>query len=717
MKIVQETNKVMGVVNKILLITNTQQIVLIKSNSNSVKVVINNPEKFIALNDSVVISGKYEKHFKYGVQFISNDIELVSLTKDLLIGFLTTGSGIGDKIAKRLIDELGDQLLPAIENYDIAKLSSVERVSNALATSICLNFHRTNGKIQFINWVDTVLKKQSITDNNDIKKTLMKAFEFYGLETIKKIKSDPYRVWAFSSFKHAEVLAQALLIAKDDKRRLICAVEDVLFKELSTGSTNISPLVFQRNLEGLVGKELTILAIYHAMNSASDKFPRFVVTTPIGAENLSKEELLYAKKFAIPSIARMENYVSQQIKIKHFDNLKKINFNESDLNNYRLSSNHKLSTSQQDAVKMVLSNGVSAVSGGGGTGKTSVLECVTDIIEQSGINILQIALSGKAAQRLQEQTGKVATTIEYLLLLIESAPNYLDQFSEPLLLIDEASMIDLQAMYRILKVLENRLVRIVFVGDWAQLAPVGLGLIFHKIMQSSLISKIELLENFRSTPEIKISSDSIKNGDNIIENEYVRLIQCSNIDEMYSSAIRQYELHLHNQTTHIIAATKKTVSSLNISLHQLLMIGRKPIKCAPHFRVGDKVIYKRNELKQLGIVNGSTGVVIGGDEHFIEVEFKLEGIIQIPQSYITDDFRGEYLLQHAYAITCHSAQGSEFDTVIIVVENSRLVERSWLYTALTRAKKKVILISTGNNIQSALNRGFSFENISVGFEL
>ena len=272
-------------------------------------------------------------------------------------------------------------------------------------------------------------------------------------------------------------------------------------------------------------------------------------------------------------------------------------------------------------------------------------------------------------------------------------------------------------MYRVLKVFEKRAVRIVFVGDRAQLAPVGIGLIYHKVMQSKELQSTELTKNFRSTKDIFKASEKIKAGELVSSGKQVQVIQCADHEEMIAVAKRQYELHLSAGSQHIIAATRRTVTSLNILLHKLLMKNRKAIPSAPQFRKGDKVIYKKNELEDLGIVNGSTGIVLDGNEDHIIVDFNNEGIVTIDKSYIQSHDKGQYHLLHAYALTCHSAQGSEFDVAIVVVEKSTLVEQSWLYTALTRARRKVILIEAENSIQAALDRGFQYENITVGFKI
>ena len=430
---------------------------------------------------------------------------------------------------------------------------------------------------------------------------------------------------------------------------------------------------------------------------------------------MPEAEQLYHRKIALPAAAEMENYIEFQLLNRVNAGIASTHVTDDYLDNYLLPNSYHLSKNQKIAVKMVLENAISAISGGAGTGKTSVLYCINDVINSSGGSILQIALSGKATRRLAQQTNQDAMTIEALLVKVEKHPDFLNAYTLPLILIDEASMVDLQSMYRVLIALKDKPARIVFVGDHAQLPPVGPGLIYHPLMYSDKIKKVELTDNFRSVKEISDAASCIKQGIAITPSKKVKVIQAT-AESLLDIAKRQYELNLHTESMHIIAARTKTVSALNISLHKSLMKNRKVIACAPQFRVGDSVIYKKNN-DELGIVNGSTGKVISGDDSSITIEFDCEGTVIIPAENVTDKFAGEYYLHHAYAITCHSAQGSEFETVIVVVEDIPMVERSWLYTALTRAQKQVILITYDDSIVKALERGFKIDQIDVGFEV
>lgn len=705
-----------GTISNVLYSHENQQVFRVNTQKKAIKVLLSHSHAHFEEGEHVQVIGQTEFNYKYGEQVIASSVELCDVSNDLIKSFLISTNGVGEKTANKLIVNLGNDLLNLIEKRDVSAIKKQGNVSKTIAEVICFNWHKQAGKVELIKFIREVLKDASQKEVSAIIKIAKKAYSFYGDETENKLRDDPYRIWAFGTFKQAEIFASALKIKKDDKRRLVCAVEDVLFTHLKRGSTQASPLNFSKDLEKLVGKDLVIKAIVLALDQSKTPNPRIVVTEPQNFNELSDTDRLYSRMFALPSAVIMENYVREQIKTRLMQGILNITVSDSELEDYTLPGGHNLSHQQREAVKVVLSNAVSCVSGGAGTGKTSVLYCAHNLITNAGNSVLQVALSGKASRRLAQQTEQDAMTIEKLLKTIEYNPDYLNQFQTPLVLIDEASMVDIHSMYRILKVLEKRPARLVFVGDWAQLSPVGPGLVYHKLMESEFVPKVELTQNFRSTKNILEASDAIKAGKTFEHSKEVNIIECSSLDEMEKHSIRQYELHLSAQSMHIIAARTRTVATINLQLHKLITKNRKIVACAPHFRVGDSVVYKANN-EELGIVNGSTGVVIGGNDEIIEVDFDIEGLVVIPKEQITNNYAGEYLLQHGYALTCHASQGSEFDVVIVVVENFELVDRSWLYTAITRAKRKVIVLTMPESINNSLKRGFNYKLREVGFEI
>jgi exodeoxyribonuclease V alpha subunit len=706
-----------GTVSKIVFEYKNKQVIVLNTKQDSIQVVIKNANLYVEKNEHIHVRGKLIKHAIWGDQIHADEIDCTPVTHELLADFLMTGVGIGPAIAKRLMSHFPDELLMLIESDNIDVLSSIPRISRSVATVICNNWRKQSGKVQLLEFMDSVLQNTPTSSRKRLRKVAKKAYAFYGEDTVKKLKEDPYRVWAFSTFALAERFAASMNIAKNDSRRLICAVEEILFRQLKKGSTQVAPLDFADDLTKLVGTpELMFDALKAAVVAGTKENPRIVVSESSCPKDMPDNERLYHRKFALPGTTIMENYVTQQLLERLNNNILPIVISNDVLDNYVLQG-HKLSDEQKKAVKMILTNAVNVVSGGAGTGKTSVLYCANGLIKQSGNDVLQVALSGKASQRLIQQTDDDAFTIAGLLHEIEKDKGFLDQYQTPVVHIDEASMVDLQSMYRILTVFENRALRLVFIGDWAQLAPVGIGLIYHKLVKSDVVPRVELNINFRSNGGIVDVAEKIKKGIMPQNNDNVQIIEYESPRELQDLLQRQYYINTYNDNeAHIIAARKITVSESNTALHNLLSKGCKIIKIAPQFRVGDKVIYKQNN-KDLGLVNGSTGTITGQDPETMHVTFSIEGAKELILEQIQNNSKGIYMLQHAYAMTCHSSQGSEFNVAIVVIEDFALVERSWLYTAVTRAKDKVVLLAQKGAIKNVLDRGFRFENISVGFNL
>ncbi|MGB0835399.1 MAG: AAA family ATPase [Psychrobium sp.] len=725
-----------GTVTKLVFDSEKRQIFRLKTVNTSLRVLLDDVDQKVEVGEHVTIDGALVVHHEFGEQLHAEQITHTPVTHDLIADFLMQGSGIGKSIADRVLKAFPNDLAERLERRDIDALCSIERVSRASATVIVNQWHQQSGKAELIQLIENVLTNAKISDRKSIKHAALKAYGFYKAETVEKLKDDPFRLWAFSSFKHAEVFARAMNVPDDDERRLICAVEESIYRKLKDGSTQVYPLEFQEELEKLVGSSLLIKAVIAANNSANISPPRIIIKhselNPVGSwakemQEDSPHKHLYNQTYALAGVAIMEQYVQEQLLLRIEQNIEDINVSDDEISAYKLPPGHHLNKDQQLAVKTVLTSTVSAISGGAGTGKTSVLYAVNHMIKAAGQHVLQVALAGKAAQRLIQQTDDDAFTIATLLNKMARDKTFLDSYDVPVFHIDEASMVDLQTMYRVLKAFENKPIRLVFIGDWAQLAPIGIGLVFHKLLNSRKISLIELKHNYRSKGGIIEVSEKIKNGELFSSNHEVEVIEYHDNQNVLDIVRETYIDNMtNNGNVYVIAARKRTVAESNIMLHKLLRRHDAVIKAAPEFRVNDEVIYKRNDEK-LGLVNGSTGRVVSGEtilqQDFtpefadLVVDFGLEGLKALETVDIKDVSKGEYYLQHAYSITCHSAQGSEFDTAIIVVENSKLVERSWLYTAITRAKTKAILIVKSGKLKEILERGFAFESINAGLKV
>ncbi len=659
--------------------------------------------------------GKWEDYKQAGQQFVVEDSRISDVTDAMVETFLVNQTGIGAATARKLIKRFGTELPALLDNSEVEAISSVAGISEAIALQAIQSWHEQGAKKELIDFIQRPFK-----DNpsliQPLTKAVLKAHKFYRHAALEKLKDNPYLLWAFCSWTETDQLAQALGIAKDDRRRMVCAVEESLYQLYNDGHTAPPPLLVNDKLKSVLeGEFRSCLAIYEAARDDGGHTKRFMLREEGG--------------WSLPAAYIMESYVQAELIHRTTDTgeIQLSLIDDADTSGYLLPGNHPLDKEQEQAVAAILKYGVVAVVGAAGTGKTSVLYAANDFLHSTGRQVLQVALSGKAAQRLIQQTGQDAFTIESLLSKVEASPQMLDAYDLPVLFIDEASMVDLPLMYRILKVFDGRTLKVVAIGDRGQLPPIGPGLVFHKIIESPAFHVVELKTNYRALagstiPEI---AKIIREGGTFRTSKDVIIVKGKN--NIADESIAQYLQYLGSGTVQIISATKRVMAHANRRIQANLLETAPVVPSAPEFRIGDKVIYKRND-RHVRLVNGSMGVVVqsNGDRVItdrqtnetvpadIVIEFVNEGRVPLLLSQIKSSHDGEWYLQHSYAITCHQAQGSEFDCVIIALEKSRLLDRSWLYTATTRAKKKVIFVGAQSLIQGAIDSGNCADQRYVG---
>jgi len=666
-------------------------------------------------------AGKWENYKQAGKQFAVEETRIVDVTEAMIKTFLVNQSGIGQATARKLIKHFGADLPDLLDSANVEALSGVSGIGEAIALQAIQTWHDQGAKKELIDFIANPFKDNP-TLIRSLTRSILKAHQFYREAALEKLRDNPYLLWAFSTWADTDQLALALGVARNDRRRLVCAFEEALYQLYDDGHTAPPPLMMDEKLKSILKEEFcSCVATYEAAREDGIHSKRFLVRDTGG--------------WSLPAAFIMENYVqnelvrrSQEINVTRQLSL----IDEVDASGYMLPGKKPLDAEQEKAVSAILQHGVVAVIGAAGTGKTSVLHAANDLLHRTGRQVLQVALSGKASQRLVQQTGQNAYTIESLLLKVVASPQMLDLYDLPVLFIDEASMVDLSLMYRILKVFEGRPLKIVAIGDRGQLPPIGPGLVFHRMIESSAFPVVELKTNYRTLsgstiPEI---AEIIRAGETFRTSKDVVLVELDKRKDVAKEVIEQYLQQIHDGVTvQIISATKRVMAKANRRLQAKLLENALVVPRAPEFRIGDKVIYRRND-RLVGLVNGSMGIVVPSDGDQVVVDFKTnelapadiviefenEGRTPLLLSQVKSNSGGEWHLQHAYAITCHQAQGSEFDCVIIALERSQLLDRSWLYTATTRAKQKVIFVGDLVLIQEAIDAGNSADKRCVGID-
>ena len=361
---------------------------------------------------------------------------------------------------------------------------------------------------------------------------------------------------------------------------------------------------------------------------------------------------------------------------------------------------------------------LSVLTGGAGTGKTTVLQVIHDIAEQIGVPVLQMALSGRAAQRLRGATGREASTIAAF--LHAAARRLVDPASEPLIIIDESSMLDLPLTYSLVRALPAR-ARLLLVGDPYQLPPIGFGLIFHVLAASPSVPRVELAEIHRQARSSGIPqiAHEVRHGvaprlpgfagcacgvnfidaaDGGIMDNLVRVLTAwSGCDDV--------------QTLGVIKRGANGIRAINATMHAYASAARKKLE-GWDLAEGDPIIYLVNDYRR-GLWNGSLGRIdrVMSSAGARAMACSLDGA---EHELLEEDFQHVDL---AYAITVHKAQGSQFKRVIVPITRSRLLDRTLIYTALTRGIEQVVFIGDRNAFDRAIIATPQSQERQVGFSL
>lgn len=364
----------------------------------------------------------------------------------------------------------------------------------------------------------------------------------------------------------------------------------------------------------------------------------------------------------------------------------------------------KLEEAQARAVRTALVSHIFALTGGAGTGKTTTTKLIVDAYQKLGFSIYPVALSGKAARRLQQSIGINCMTIARLLRK-DSIPD------NSVLLIDEASMLGAYTMWRLVTLFSDKS-RIVLVGDPNQLPPINAGLILHDVIKSGVINHVELdvVKRQGAISSIPAYSNDIRNGNKPSSLTTSDITFHESSDDLLQDAVSVY---LKYDRAMIVASTNATVRNANLKLQaevnpngRLLDLTNMPItKGNYEFREGDPIVITLTNYKY-DVQNGTLGVITNAEateEYACVIELEDIGEDGSKRSLKVDWQLFEYI-ELAYALTLHKLQGSQAENVIVLLERSLLLDRSWLYTAITRAESKVHIIGKEYDFQYGINK-------------
>jgi exodeoxyribonuclease V alpha subunit len=630
------------------------------------------------VGETWLINGVIRKHPRFGPQVEVDKAVLQRPSGRLLISTIAKSRkfpGIGQVRAERLWSEFGEDLYDLLDKGDDAPF--VELIGPDPARLLVSGWKELNVETEVYAWLDRHGVHVGLA---------RKLILIYGDAVIEKLEDNPYRLLAFTSWKQADALGRSMGIDAHDNRRLVAASDAAVYHRLQRAHTWAARYDFLNAIKRILGchQKTAKNTLQQAVIEQS------VVEVAGGLQGLgpaSMERYIAARVRELLS----GTYEAAQMTIRQKpDELYLSSFFESYRKKHRLNLNKE----QQEAVHLSLSEPLCLICGGAGVGKTTVLHAIYEAAEPLGAQLYMMALSGRAARRMSEATGYPATTIASFLKAVDE--NKIDLKCEPTLAIDEASMVDLATMYRILRRMRPGC-KLLLIGDPGQLPPISFGVVFHALFETGYVPRIELTEIHRQAAETGIpqASQAVREGKVPDLHEYagkcpgVSFIDCrkQQISDTVLDVVYEIGGFENAQVISPVKSGPAGTRSINLICHGMLAPGRPRFK---DFALDEPVIWLVNNY-DLGLMNGSLGRVTGVEET-LTVNWD-EGEI------IIEDIQDMDL---AYAITVHKAQGSQFPRVVVPVFGSRLLDRTLIYTAITRAQHQVVLIGDRRAFQKAV---------------
>ena len=677
---------------------------------------------FIQKGDSLKIIGKFVTHPDYGEQFKVETFEkIMPETLDALEKYLSNGivKGVGPATARKIIKKFG------VSTVDILKanpeeLTSIKGITDKKAKEISESFIENWDLWQIVGF----LQKFGIGPQSA--QTIYKKL---GANAIQKIEEDPYILSELGvrvDFAQIDKMALDLGIERNNLNRIAAGIRHGLLLTTYNGHTctlEANLITFVTNLLK-VSEEDVLYAIKDLRSKEQIKLEeREEIATINGKTELQVQEWIY-----LMDCYKTELNIAMRIKgLEEADNIKKISHFDKELEKVEKNSKIKLSDKQKEAIKLINDNNVCIITGGPGTGKTTIIKSIIDIYKEKGKKVVLCAPTGRAAKRMTEATKEEAKTLHRLLEIGKVSEERPDPdldvtpIDGDIVIIDEISMVDIFLMNYVVKALFKG-TKLVLVGDTDQLPSVGPGCVLKDFIESKKVPYVKLNKIFRQAMQSKIivNSHKVNEGINFLEDkdndEKTKKSDCIFIEERNSNEIINKILNEYTLDKQIITPSKKGDLGTK-NLNKIIQEKFNPLNVMKNekkfgdiiFREGDKVMQTKNNYDIMwkrkteinsGIFNGEMGIIEKIDDSMGEIKIRFDDNKVAFYSYQDLD-----QLEHSYAITVHKSQGSEFQVVIFPIYQAApmLLTRNLLYTGMTRAKDKLIMIGNPYTIGFMIN--------------
>ncbi|MBQ9748008.1 MAG: ATP-dependent RecD-like DNA helicase [Clostridia bacterium] len=664
---------------------------------------------YLCEGETISALGNWTMHPNFGRQFKVEYYEKqLPATAAMILKYLASGAikGIGPSTAKKIVDQYGDDTLDVLENHP-EWLADVPGISARKAKAIGETFRTQFGMRNVMLFCSSYLTPSAS----------VKVYQKWGTGAIEMIRENPYILCGNIhgiGFEKADMIARDLGIRSNSEERIAAGIAFVLSYNLNQNGHVYLPQ------EKLIPAAVKLLGCTE--DEAEDELARQVMLKKLRTAKISGRTCVY-----LPAAFDAEKYICAKMDaletVDHISDTANLDFL---IEKTELENGIRYETLQKKAITAAVSNAVFILTGGPGTGKTTVVRAILRIFQSMGLEIALATPTGRAAKRLSEVSGMEAKTIHRMLEMDYKAEDGIkyrrdenNLLEEDVVIVDEASMIDLYLMEALLRAMRPG-TRLVMIGDANQLPPVGAGYVFRDILASDRFSGVELTHIFRQAQESLIVTNAhmINHGEHIDlskKDSDFFFLPCES-DEKTASVIaglckvrlpRAYGATVY-EGIQVITPSRKGQNGtemLNTTLQQAINPPRADKKEKKFreivFREGDKVMQTRNNydiawmkngVEGFGIFNGDIGIIreIRLAEQVIVIDF--DGRVANYDFMLTEE------LELAYAITVHKSQGSEYPIVVIPLYRytPKLLTRNLFYTAITRAQQMVILVGDGS---------------------
>ena len=657
-----------------------------------------------AVGERLMVTGKWSSHASYGRQFEAEFLErLMPQTSVEILGYLSGRiiKGIGPRTAARIVERFGEKTLLIMEQ-EPQRLAEVSGISAAKAKAIGEEFKLRVGMRHLIEFFNLHQLPAELA---------LQVYKTYGEQAVELLYDDPYLLMDMEApFSAVDRFAIELGVSADDPRRVEAGVLFELRYNLTAGHSFLPE-------DKLILATATLLTVDEGEVTAAVQ--RLVEADRLVRDTLAGLTLLY-----LPELHEAERYICARLQQSANLQFAQEPALERMLEQAQQESGLQYSENQCNAIREAVQCGVLLLTGGPGTGKTTVLNGVLSVFRQMGLRCVLAAPTGRAAQRMTEVTGQDASTIHRLLEATVDPHSGMMHFvrdeSNPLkadaVIVDEMSMVDVLLLHSLLRAVPAR-ARLIFVGDPDQLPPVGPGSPFADALAGKTLTAVRLTEIFRQAQQSLIVMNAHRvNQGQLPELRNVKsdffFLRCRSEQEV-ATAVRELcstrlprNMGIPADQIQTLTVTRKGgvgTWELNRQLQQALnpaSPNKKERQWGEFtFREGDRVMQIRNNYDIMwrrkdgtavgsGIFNGDIGII-----HAIDIATETMTVV-FDDRLVDYDFAQLGELEPAYALTVHKSQGSEYRAVVLPLWNGSpyLLSRSVLYTAITRAREMIVLV-------------------------